>query len=73
MISTEKVAEKAILLAVCAAGCRMEYTEECLAELEFLLETAGGKAVRKVVQRIERPDPRTYFGSGKLEEVREYK
>lgn len=51
----------------------MEYSEECLAELEFLLQTAGGVPVKKVIQRLDRPDTRTYIGSGKLEEVLGYK
>ena len=61
-----------MLLSVCPAGQTMERTEEYLAELAFLLETAGGEVVKQVVQRLERPDPRTYVGSGKLEEVKEY-
>lgn len=51
----------------------MERTEEYLNELAFLLETAGGVPVRKIIQRLERPDTRTYIGSGKLQEVKEYK
>ena len=70
---TKPVAEKAILVAVCPAGVKMEYTEECLAELEFLLRTAGGEAVKSVVQKLDRPDTRTYIGSGKIEEVQGYK
>ena len=72
-ISTEVVPEKAILVAVCQSGQTMERTEEYLAELAFLLETAGGIAVKQVIQRLERPDTRTYVGSGKLEEIKEYK
>ncbi|MCR4658776.1 MAG: GTPase HflX [Bacteroidales bacterium] len=71
-ISTETHPERAILLSVCSGQTTMERTEEYLKELAFLLETAGGIPVRQVVQRLERPDPRTYFGSGKLEEVKEY-
>ncbi|MCR5444249.1 MAG: GTPase HflX [Bacteroidales bacterium] len=71
--STDIEPEKAILVSVCVAGQTMERTEEYLSELAFLLETAGGVALKKVVQRLERPDPRTYIGSGKLEELKEYK
>lgn len=67
------VEERAILVAVCPSGTKLEYTEECLAELEFLLQTAGGVPVKKVIQKLERPDTRTYIGSGKLEEVIGYK
>ena len=59
-ISTEVVPEKAILVAVCQNGQTLERTEEYLAELAFLLETAGGVSVKLVIQRLERPDTRTY-------------
>ena len=71
-ISTELQPEKAILVAVCAGMQTMEQTEEYLDELAFLLTTAGGVEMKRVVQKLERPDPRTYIGSGKLEEVKEY-
>ena len=71
--SNDSVPEKAILVSVCREGQTMERTEEYLAELAFLLETAGGESVKQVVQKLERPDTRTYVGSGKLEEIKEYK
>lgn len=71
--STAAVPEKAILVSVCPSNSTMERTEEYLNELAFLLETAGGVAVKRVIQRLERPDTRTYVGSGKLEEIKEYK
>jgi len=71
--STEVVKEKAILVSVCSGGTTMERTQECLNELAFLLDTAGGIQVKQVIQRLERPDTRTYVGSGKLEEIKEYK
>ena len=72
-ISTEVQPEKALLVAVCAGLQTMEQTEEYLDELAFLLTTAGGEEVKRVVQKLERPDPHTYIGSGKLEEVKEYR
>lgn len=71
--STAAVQEKALLVSVCPSGQTLERTEEYLDELAFLLETAGGAAVKRVVQKMERPDTRTYVGSGKLEEIKEYK
>lgn len=71
--STDPVPEKAILVAVCPSGQSIPRTEEYLAELAFLLETAGGVCVKKVIQRLERPDTRTYVGSGKLDELKEYR
>ena len=71
--STDVIPEKAILVSVCASGISMESAEEYLNELEFLLETAGGLTVKKVIQKLEKPDTRTYIGTGKLEEIKEYK
>src|SRR5574340_368166 len=43
--------------------------EDDLAELERLADTAGAQVVGTVTQRLERPNPRTFIGSGKAEEV----
>ena len=71
--STDVVPERAILVSVCDNRTTMERTQECLNELAFLLETAGGVPVKSVIQRLDRADSRTYIGSGKLDEVVEYK
>lgn len=71
--STGEEPEKAIIVGVCSGNTTMERMEEYLNELAFLLETAGGVALKKVVQKLDRPDPRTYVGRGKLEEIKEYK
>ena len=47
-------------------------TMEYLDELEFLAETAGAIGVKKFIQKVDRPDSRTYIRSGKLQEIREY-
>ena len=70
--STAEVPERAILAAVCPAGQTLERTTEYLDELAFLLRTAGGEELKRVVQRLDRPDTRTYLGSGKLDELKEY-
>ena len=67
------VPEKAILVSVCPNGQTIKCTEEYLDELEFLLHTAGGVTVKKVIQKLDHPDTRTYVGSGKLDEIKEYK
>ena len=45
--------------------------DESLEELEALLETAGGTCLGTVLQNKDTPDPRTFIGEGKTEEVRE--
>lgn len=47
-------------------------TEEYLDELEFLAETAGAKGEKRFIQKMERPNTKTYIGSGKLAEIKEY-
>ena len=45
--------------------------EETMAELEALVETAGGEAAALVLQNRASPDPRTFIGEGKVEEIKE--
>ncbi len=61
--------ERAVLVAVATPACGIERVTEYLDELAFLLETAGGITVKKFVQNLTYRDPKTYLGSGKLEEV----
>ena len=72
MIEHEQKQERAVLVAVSTQGQNRERTEEYLDELEFLLETAGGVAVGRFVQPLERPNSVTYLGTGKLEELKQY-
>ena len=69
----KKVIEKAVLVGLNAAIFSKEdnATEETLDELEALLETAGGQCVAKVLQNRAAPDPHSFIGEGKVEEVRE--
>ncbi|MDX9892583.1 MAG: GTPase HflX [Bacteroidales bacterium] len=62
--------EKAILIGVATPATPFDKVNEYLSELAFLVETAGGIAIKKVIQNLPYPDPRTYLGSGKLEEVK---
>lgn len=64
--------ETAVLIAVSTPSVSVEKVNEYLDELAFLVDTAGGVAVKKITQNLQYPDPKTYLGSGKLEEVREY-
>lgn len=64
--------EKAVLIAVSTPDVSDEKTAEYLNELAFLVETAGGECVKMFIQNLQHPDPRTYFGSGKIAEVAEF-
>jgi len=62
--------ERVLLVGVWTEG-GAGAAERSLAELAALAETAGSEVLDGVIQRRDRPDPATYVGSGKLEEIRE--
>ncbi len=64
--------EKVVLIGVINSRQSPEKVEEFLDELEFLTITAGGTVLRRFVQRMEQPHPKTFIGTGKMEEVMEY-
>ncbi len=64
--------EKAILVGIIHRGQDELQMREFLDELAFLAETAGAKMVRMFWQRLDKPDSRTFIGSGKLNEIRDY-
>jgi GTP-binding protein HflX len=73
MIDQRKVtSEKAILIGIISQQQDEIQSTEYLDELEFLTMTAGGIAVKRFVQKMEKPNPKTFLGAGKLEEVRDY-
>lgn len=70
--NTEIVYEKTILVGLITQNQDAEKSQEYLDELEFLAYTAGGKVLKRFVQKMEKPNPKTFIGAGKLEDVREY-
>jgi len=62
-------AEKAILVGLYSAETDRTVATEHLDELEQLVFTAGGVTVRKILQNRKRPDPATYIGKGKLNDL----
>ena len=64
--------EKAVLVGVITKYQSKEKSDEFLNELEFLTLTAGGRAVKRFTQKLEYPNPKTYIGAGKLEEINQY-
>ncbi len=69
---TRKKQERAVLIGVVTQYQKVEQAEEYLDELSFLALTAGAKVVKRFLQRVTHPDPRTYVGKGKLIEIAEY-
>jgi hypothetical protein len=68
--STAPDQERAYLVAVETRESAGMSTEESMRELARLVRTAGGTVVGSAIQRRPRPDPATYVGSGKLDEVK---
>ncbi|MFD1314959.1 GTPase HflX [Namhaeicola litoreus] len=64
--------ENVVLVGIITKEQNEEKAEEYLDELEFLTFTAGGETKKRFIQRLEYPDPRTFIGSGKLNEVKTY-
>ncbi|HZY78534.1 MAG TPA: GTPase HflX [Cyclobacteriaceae bacterium] len=64
--------KKAILVALSLPNAHPEETDEHLAELAFLAETAGIQTVRVFTQKLPHPDVRTFVGKGKLEEIKDF-
>lgn len=64
--------EKAVLIGVITKEQDEIKSQEYLDELEFLTFTAGGEVFKRFTQKVERPDPKTFIGKGKMEEVRKY-
>ena len=59
----------AVLVGICTAKDSLDAVEKSFEELEKLLETAGGVCFAKVLQNMEKPNPATLIGSGKVAEV----
>ncbi|AKA35090.1 GTPase HflX [Flagellimonas lutaonensis] len=64
--------EKTVLIGIINQSQNAEKVAEYLDELEFLTYTAGGEVVKRFVQRMEVPNPKTFIGSGKMEEVQRF-
>ena len=70
---TKDKLNRAVLVGLSAHSLTREEnaTEESMEELKDLLETAGGESVGMVLQQKDSPDPRTFIGQGKVDEVRQ--
>jgi GTP-binding protein HflX len=64
--------EKAVLIGVVTKEQDEEKSMEYLDELEFLTYTAGGEVIKRFTQKMEMPNPKTFIGTGKIEDVRRF-
>lgn len=71
IISTE-ANERAVLVGLITPQQNELKANEYLAELAFLADTAGAVTMKMFLQRLDYPNPRTFVGKGKLEEIKAY-
>ncbi|WP_445718472.1 GTPase HflX [Flavobacterium sp.] len=64
--------EKSIIVGIVTQNQSEEKLNEYLDELEFLTFTAGGTVVKRFSQKMDKPNPKTFVGTGKLEEIKYY-
>lgn len=69
---TDLTYEKTVLVGLVTREQTEEKLEEYLDELEFLTYTAGGEVIKRFMQRLDMPNPKTFIGTGKMEEVRSF-
>ena len=71
-IKTSQSSERTILVGLITPDVSETQAEEYLDELAFLSETAGAEPVARFLQRLDTPNPATFVGKGKLDEITEY-
>ena len=64
--------EKVVLIGIITKDQDEKISKEYLDELAFLTYTAGGDVVKRFTQKMDMPNPKTFIGSGKMNEVQEY-
>ncbi|MBF0597027.1 GTPase HflX [Faecalibacter rhinopitheci] len=64
--------EKVVLIGLVTQKQSEEKLTEYMDELEFLTFTAGAEVSARFTQKVDKPDPKTFVGSGKLNEILDY-
>ena len=73
MLEIQKINfEKTVIVGIITQKQNEEKLAEYLDELEFLTFTAGGEVVKRFSQKMERPNPKTFLGTGKMDEIHLY-
>ncbi len=68
----DKKSEQAILIAVYKNKSDLATTQEYINELAFLAKTAGAVTVKSFLQKLDYPNPKTFVGSGKINEIKNF-
>ena len=61
--------ERTVIVGIITQNQNEEKLTEYLDELEFLTYTAGGEVIKRFYQKLERPNPKTFLGTGKMDEI----
>jgi len=69
MIETNIPLERVVLVGIIYPGQDEREVDDYLGELSFLAETAGAEPVKRFIQKLDAPNPRTFLGSGKIGEI----
>jgi len=64
--------ERTVLVGIITLNQPKQVLEEYLNELNFLTYTAGGTVIKRFTQKMNSPDPKTFLGKGKMEELSSY-
>ena len=71
-VLVDAVEESCVLVGIITSDITESIAQEYLDELEFLAMTAGAIAQKRFVQKLPMANPRTFVGTGKLEEIKTY-
>lgn len=73
MIDREEINfERSVIVGIVTQQQSEDKLKEYLDELEFLTYTAGGAVFKRFTQKMEQPNPKTFVGTGKIEEIHTY-
>ena len=71
-VTVDEVEERCVLVGVISADITEEIALDYIDELEFLATTAGAITVTHFFQKLPYPNPKTYVGTGKLAEIKQF-
>jgi GTP-binding protein HflX len=70
MLEKQQIAfEKTVIVGMISSTQNEEKLNEYLDELEFLTQTAGGAVAKRFSQKLDKPNPKTFLGTGKIDEI----
>lgn len=73
MLEKEEIKfEKTVIVGIITQNQSEEKLSEYLDELEFLTFTAGGEVIKRFSQKMDKPNPKTFLGTGKMDEIHHF-